>query len=371
MHLVGIDMAPAASSAPGTARYVSQQIEALLSMSVTWEWLPTFESTQNPLYSKFGGARSIIVKGRSLAIRSTFKLGPAWRKHRCDLGFCPAYFTPLVGPPVVTNIFDSNIYEHFNTWVKSGKIVNAMLIRCLSNLAVRRSSKIFTLSNYCRDYLARRFPEAENKFVVTPPGIVKPSRCLDGGVRPGWMNSNQEGFLLYVGTFSENKNQRRLIEAFGHLQNKLNRAFGLVMAGPCEEDFRMKHLQPEIAKLSKPGLLYLPGRISQAELDWLYQNASAYIQPSIAEGFGLPVIEAMSYGLPVACSNTTSLPETAGDAALLFDPFEPALIAEAMCRLVNEPNLRMELIAKGEKRWREFTWEKNARLIVNQISQLL
>jgi glycosyltransferase involved in cell wall biosynthesis len=370
MKLVGLDMAPASSPAPGTARYVSQQLIALLSTPVPWRWLPTFESSSNPLYAQFGGENSIIVPGSSLAMRASLPLGWAWKKHQCALGFCSAYFAPLIGPPVVSNFFDSNIYEHFATWRKSGRLINALLIRLLCDFSVRRSRKLFSLSKYCQQFLQDRFPKHAAKFVVTPPGMIPGSRNASSQPPPSWMPSNPRDFFLYVATFSENKNQRRLIQAYLQLRQEHPDLPSLVLIGPCQADYRQRSLDKLLAGIPADWVI-LPGRVSDVELIWAYQHALAYLQPSIAEGFGLPIIEAMSYSLPVACSNTTSLPETAGNAALLFDPFAPDSMAAAMLRLVREPGLRDELRAKGDRRWREFTWEKNVRLIIDEIGQLL
>jgi glycosyltransferase involved in cell wall biosynthesis len=114
-----------------------------------------------------------------------------------------------------------------------------------------------------------------------------------------------------------------------------------------------------------------PGWISAAEVEGLWALAQAFVFPSLYEGFGLPVLEAMARGVPVACSNASSLPEVVGDAALLFDPGAPAEIARALSRLLADPELRELLAERGFARAREFTWARSARLTLASYERAL
>jgi glycosyltransferase involved in cell wall biosynthesis len=368
---VGIDLAPAArgESAPGTARLVTEQARALLALDVDWEWVPLVESDRNPLWPAIEHLKPQIVRGKRWWTRATFQVGTAWKQLGCSLGFATAYFVPWRGIPVVANFFDSNLFEHGHTWVSSGRRWNYHLNRNLCLLSLYRAKRMFILSNYCRDYMARRYPSVAGKLVVTPCGVgsVLPFRDR----KPDWATGIFRPFFLYVGVFSDNKNQRRLIEAWGRLQQENVELPALVLIGNCPEDYMSRVIQPCIRGLSRPNEVVLTGKVSDEDLGWAYRQALAYVQPSIAEGFGLPVVEAMSYGLPVACSQSTSLPEVAGNAAVYFDPFNVDSMVPVLKRLWLDETLRRQLSALGLERCKTFTWENNAAIVAREINSLL
>jgi glycosyltransferase involved in cell wall biosynthesis len=126
-----------------------------------------------------------------------------------------------------------------------------------------------------------------------------------------------------------------------------------------------RELRERARALDLGGDVRFPAWVSTAELEGLWEVADAFVYPSLYEGFGLPVLEAMARGVPVACSKTSSLPEVAGDAALLFDPRDEPAIARAVERLLADPDTAARLRAHGRQRARLFTWERTARLTLS------
>jgi len=166
------------------------------------------------------------------------------------------------------------------------------------------------------------------------------------------------GFWLSVGSLEPRKNHRRLLEAYARSGSSLP----LVLAGG--KGWLMDDFAP-------PAGTVLTGYVSDSELEWLYRNCFAMLYPSLFEGFGMPVLEALASGAPVICSNTTSLPEVAGEAALLVDPLDPAAMAAAMARLASGEVSRDSLRAAGPRQARRFSWEASARKLLEIYRQSL
>jgi glycosyltransferase involved in cell wall biosynthesis len=167
-------------------------------------------------------------------------------------------------------------------------------------------------------------------------------------------------YVLYVGTLQPRKNLARVIEAFARMAG--DPAFAgvqLVLAG--KKGWLYDDLFAQVERRGLTGRVVFPGYIADADLPALLSGATAFLYPSLYEGFGIPVLEAGACGVPVITSNTSSLPEVAGDAALLVDPHDVDAIAAAMHRLVTDEALRAELARRGLANVQRFSWEKCAR----------
>jgi glycosyltransferase involved in cell wall biosynthesis len=166
--------------------------------------------------------------------------------------------------------------------------------------------------------------------------------------------------VLYLGINKPHKNLPRLVEAWAQLTHR--RAIDnqkLVIAGAW--DPRYPQAEQLAANLNVDETIVFLGSIPEADLPALYGAARLFVFPSLYEGFGLPVLEALSCGIPVACSHTASLPEVAGEAAIYFDPAGPDKIAEALAKALNNAPLLEGLKARGLEQARKFTWRRTAR----------
>jgi alpha-1,3-rhamnosyl/mannosyltransferase len=163
--------------------------------------------------------------------------------------------------------------------------------------------------------------------------------------------------VLAVSALLAHKNVRTLVEALPEIRRAVPDAVAVVPANPTPLG---EELTARARALGLGDALLLPGWVSPADLEGLYAAAACFVFPSLREGFGLPVLEAMRRGVPVACSNASAVPEVAGDAALLFDPHSPNDLAAAVTRLLRDRGLADELAARGRVRAAEFTWRRAA-----------
>jgi glycosyltransferase involved in cell wall biosynthesis len=191
-------------------------------------------------------------------------------------------------------------------------------------------------------------------------------RVVHHGARPlDFPNVAREPVILHVGALQSRKNVARLIEAF----ESLDAPWRLVLAGSA--GFGAPAILDRIARSPARARIEMPGYVTPAELGRWYARASVFAFPSLDEGFGMPLLEAMAAGTPIVTSLRSALPEVAGDAALLVDPEDTAALAAALGRLTRDSDLREDLVRRGRARVQTFSWDKAVRETWDVYTQLL
>jgi glycosyltransferase involved in cell wall biosynthesis len=165
-------------------------------------------------------------------------------------------------------------------------------------------------------------------------------------------------YILYVGSIEARKNITRLLEAYAQIRG-WSQKWKLVIVGATK--WKYSPIFDTLQQLQLASAVHFTGHVADEDLPALYNGAAVFVFPSLYEGFGLPVLEAMACGVPVVTSNCSSLPEVAGDGAILVDPRDVNAIAAAIRRVLEELDLATGLRAKGLARARQFTWERTAR----------
>jgi glycosyltransferase involved in cell wall biosynthesis len=225
-----------------------------------------------------------------------------------------------------------------------------------------RARTVIADSEATRRDLVAHYRVNPAKIVVAHPGYdqsLRPVRDAEvlSAVR---VRYGIEGdYFLTVGTLQPRKNLVRLIDAYAALPADSRPQ--LVLAGK-----RGWLAEPILARAEEPGVV-LPGFVAEEDKAALLSGASAFLFPSLYEGFGFPVLEAMACGTPVVAGNTSSLPEVAGEAALLLDPLDTAAWTDGMRRVWREPALRAELIARGSEQVKRFSWHRCAEAVLAAI----
>jgi glycosyltransferase involved in cell wall biosynthesis len=227
-------------------------------------------------------------------------------------------------------------------------------MRALVPLAVRSADRIIAVSEATKAEIRRVLDvPAERVDVIyeggRPPGRATPEPELRARLRLG-----DAPIVLSASARRPHKNLSRLLQAFAGL------AEGPLLVLPGYPTPFEGELADEITRLDLGARVRLLGWVSEEDLEALYLAARCFVFPSLAEGFGLPVLEAMERGLPVACSNTSSLPEVAGDAARYFDPLDVMDMRRAIAEVVDDDSVRSRLAAAGRDRARHFSWERAA-----------
>ncbi|HEV7493846.1 glycosyltransferase family 1 protein [Baekduia sp.] len=235
----------------------------------------------------------------------------------------------------------------------NAKTSSARIEQATIRPALRRAAALPCISEATRADLVRLFPYATSKATMIPlaadPAFSTPVPA------PGHPALEGKPYVLAVGTLEPRKNLERLIAAWSSLDADARAGHVLALVGPIGWD-----AAPILSAARDQGAQLL-GRVSEDELRALYAGASAFAYPSLYEGFGLPILEAMAAGAPVVTSNVSSLPEVAGNAALLVDPTDITAIASALARLLSDPALANDLRTRGHARAALFSWERTAR----------
>lgn len=264
-----------------------------------------------------------------------------------DVLHTPAGNPPLLsGVPQVTTIHDISPVTH-PEWFSRGY---AALYRTLTPLTVRRSDRLITVSRFSRDELVREYPHAEGKTVSVHNGQVPPDTPEDDAVP----ELEGRAFILSVGSDNPRKNLDGLLAAYRRYRERVAAPASLVLVGPTRDIFAGERVE------AGDGVEAL-GFVPEERLDWLYRNADAFVFPSLYEGFGLPIVEAMSAGTPVVTADRGAMAEVAGGAACRVDPTDPEALAGGIERVLDDPEYRRELVADGRSRAATFTWERTAR----------
>jgi len=286
-----------------------------------------------------------------------FRLPYALAREKVDLFHFPFYTMPFRRPTYSAVVTMADIsYQTHPEWYS---LKSRIAMRPFSRLAARRADRIITTSQFSREEIAKHYGVPENRIRVIYLSPYK-SFSLDRISGQGSIKKQyglDEKYILYVGSIHTRRNTSRLLAAFSRLK-KMGIGRQLVLVGRKEYPFQ--DLEKEIAAFNLQADVKWLNFVPEEDLVALYYGADMFVYPSLYEGFGLPVLEAMYCGVPVITSNVSALPEVAGDGALLIDPYSVDALTEAMVSLANDAPLRAQLVEKGKRQALRFSGKKMA-----------
>lgn len=276
-----------------------------------------------------------------------------------DLVHFPHFNHPIFyrGKFVVT-IHDLTLSQYAE---RGGRLKRAAYSSVIAH-AASKSEKILTVSDYVKNDLAKTFKVPRGKIVTTYNGVdscfckITNPRSLRQGEKYGL----DKPYILYVGQWREHKNLVRLVEAFYQITNdkRFNGKYNLVFAG--RPDPKFPYLISKIKELGLQNNIKFTGFVEDSDLPILYNNAEMFAFPSLSEGFGLPGLEAQSCGIPLVASDRSCFREIFGSGALYFDPENVSDMAEKISTILTDKKLSLEMIEKGLKNAKRFTWNAAA-----------
>lgn len=292
------------------------------------------------------------------------------KKPKIDVLFSPTHYGPLYAPcPQVISILDLS-YKYFPELFTSR---DRFQLGLWGSYSAKNAAKIITISEASKNDIMKFYGIPDERIVVTPLGIREDLGYRTEDVSMETLKEKykiNKPYILFVGTLQPRKNIERLIEAFSKLRtvNSELSNHQLVIVGK-----RGWLYEPILAAPEKYGVtdsVKFLDSVTDEDISAFYKNAECFVLPSLYEGFGLPVLEAMQYDCPVITSNISSLPEAGGDAAVYCDPESVDDIAQQIKKVLSDSALREDMVKKGREQVKKFSWEKTAKQTLSVLEQV-
>lgn len=365
MAKIGIDLSVANINQAGTAIYACSLVDALRHLDTKNEY-QIFAVKQQRDMSKRKTLRTRL-KTICRDIVWTHGILP-WQVHRAkvDILHMPANVIPLLSPcPTVVTILDTTILQtprNFPFWHRNYS-------RLFIPWTAKYASMILTISQQSKQDIVKQLNVAPDKVVVTYLAASPRFRTIsEREISEARERYGLDSFILTVGTLEPRKNLIRLLQAFALFRQR-GFSHQLVHAGP--RGWLFEDVLAGVRRLGLDDSVRFLGRVPLEDLVGLYNAASVFVYPSLYEGFGLPVLEAMACGCPVITSNASSLPEVVGEAGIMVDPYNVQWLADAIQQVLEDTVLAQDIRQRGLERAKLFSWQRCARETLAVYHQVL
>jgi glycosyltransferase involved in cell wall biosynthesis len=359
-----IDLTSLARKLTGIENYTLNLINAMVKQDTINEYHLVFRTSINAEFNGLNrqGIIFYLSPFKSQLLTEQIYLPYLILKKHFTFCFFPC-FPPglLTFGKIFTICYDATMWRYKKTL----SIKNRFYFKPLSQLGMRRAESIFTISESSKKDIEQCFPHYKEK-------IYNVSAALPNSfINPVFLNSKvifkkysiSKKYIICVGSIEPRKNLQFVIENIEHILKK--RDMQLVLVG--RKAWGSKELALKIEKNKLADCIVQTGYITTNELQTLYNGAECFLFPSLYEGFGFPILEAFACECPVITSNVSSMPEVAGDAALLIDPRNGKMLIDAIECILKHQDLKNDLVRRGKERLKQFSWENSANLCINAI----
>ena len=378
MQRIGIDFTSASRERAGIGRYARELIRALSRLDhdnqyvlfvpsdahdelLRFDWTPNFKIVRAPINERY--------------------LAAIWHRARVPLfveafiGKVDVFYSPdFLLPPTLAK--RKLVTIHDLSYVRVPECFPAPLLRYLNNAvprAVNRANIILADAASTQRDVNDVYHVPLEKIKVLYSGVdarFNPKVSAESQARVRELTHGKP-YLLSVSTIQPRKNYARLIEAFARIANYQLPVTNLQLVIAGGRGWMFEEVFQTVERLDLRDRVIFPSFFSDEDLPALYAGATLFVYPSLYEGFGLPVVEALACGVPIVSSNASSLPEVGGDAVLYFDPRHVDAMADAMQRAVSDESLRAQMRAKGFEQAKKFSWDKAARELLQYLTETL
>jgi glycosyltransferase involved in cell wall biosynthesis len=352
---------------PGIGRYVTNLARSMTPLLAPDERLTILHNPASRLPISTSPAVKMLPVGASpFSVAQQLEVPRLLHRLGADLYhsayFLMPYTRQLEGVPTLLTVYDLIPL----LFPRQSTLRARLVARWATRLALRAAQHVIAISDATRRDFVAHFRLQPEKIRVIPlaadPAFHPQAQEVTAAVRARY--GLPDRYLLYLGSNKPHKNLEQLVEAWASVQPRrptplTGQPMPLAVAGAWDD--RYPGAKQRAAALSLKGQIRWLGPIAEPDLPALYGGAELFVFASLYEGFGLPVLEAMACGTPVVCSNSSSLPEVAGDAALLVDPMNTAELANALCMALDNEGLRQDMREKGLRRAQTFSWQQTAR----------
>lgn len=360
-HIIGIDASRSTREQPtGVERYSTEIISALL---------PELENYDVRLYTPVyldQFPKTFQRRIRLPRFWSLIRLSIEMLLHKPDTLFIPAHVLPFFAPKNSYVTIHDVAYEKYP--VAYGPL-QSIYLEWSTRRALKRAIKVIVPTKAVQEDLVRLYKAKRSKIMVAHHGRVPLQKVTKAEIAQTldfYQLSKKDLIFFFIGRLETKKNLMVLLDAWAEVQQKVNRG-RLFLGGMYGHGFDDLFKRMEADDLR--GTVLAPGYISEKDVAGIFQASIAMVLPSREEGFGLPILQSFEADCAVICSDIPSLREVAGTAALYANPDDPKSFAQQMIKLIEKPEIKDKIVAKGFKRLQDFSWEKAAKQIAKEITK--